>query len=90
MAATESETGTWSALSGVWVQAMTPQRPTEEFIRGQISFYESGYQFYRDRCQEVLASWSKLQADHWRARLSASAVLYTATVPAAREAGDGE
>jgi hypothetical protein len=46
---------------------MTPQRPTIEFIQGQISFFESGYQFYRDHCQEVMASWSKLQTDHWQA-----------------------
>lgn len=60
---------------------MTPQRPTEDFIRGQIEFFESGYRFYRKHCQDVLASWSKLQADHWRAKLPA---------PAVRESGDGE
>jgi hypothetical protein len=60
---------------------MMPPRPTEKFILAQIEFFQSGFEYYRAHCQGALASWSKLKADVWRAKLPQ---------PVGREAGDGE
>jgi len=64
---------------------MIPARPTGKFILAQVEFFQTGYGYYSDHGQTVLASWSKLQADHWRAKLPAREVP-----EAKREAGDGE
>jgi len=62
---------------------MIPARPTGKFIIAQVEFFQAGYDYYSDHGQTVLASWSKLQADHWRAKLREAPELK-------REAGDGE
>lgn len=44
---------------------------TEKYIRGQISYHESGADFYLAQDQITLAAWSRAMAAEWRKRLKA-------------------
>lgn len=52
--------------------------PSQKYIEGQISFYESGAQFFQKHGETQLEAWAKKMAAEWRAKLEG------------RQPGDGE
>jgi hypothetical protein len=59
-----------------------PERPSQQYIEGRISFHQSGAEWFERMGQKQLAEWSRSLVAKWAEKLQA--------LKCTREVGDGE
>jgi len=48
-----------------------PEQPTEQYIRGRISFHQSQAQWFTQQDQTQLAAWANSLVEKWHGKLEA-------------------